>query len=313
MAPVADPYASQLASFGARIPNARRGLIDLYKLRRRGVEEHYNYINKLYGSAANKAVSSYAGSDKAIRGFEDAAVAQAKGAGYDTGDFQTRQAIRGIIGGATNPIQSYLAAQPAAVRNFYRQYKGAEQYEDKTLKTGLLREQPAGLSELESGILEVQGGLREQSQAFQSQQDLLARQRRYMDQMLALQRKQAKYATTPYGVYNPPAYTPPSMALPKGGGGASRSSSGGGGLSPAESWIIKKESSGNVHADNPTSSAFGLGQLIRANRQRYGRQLGFNPNTTDYGQQLAMMRAYIGDRYGSAEAAMRFWQQNGWY
>jgi hypothetical protein len=88
---------------------------------------------------------------------------------------------------------------------------------------------------------------------------------------------------------------------------------GGGNLSPAEAWIIARESSGNVHADNPTSTAFGLGQLLAGNRQRIGGILGFSPNTTDYAQQLAMFRYYVRERYGTAEAAQAFWQSHGWY
>ena len=86
-----------------------------------------------------------------------------------------------------------------------------------------------------------------------------------------------------------------------------------GGLSAAEAWIIARESGGRTTAANPHSSAFGLGQLLLANRIHYGRQFGYSAGTTDYNQQLAMMRAYIADRYGSAEAAKAFWQSHGYY
>lgn len=88
-------------------------------------------------------------------------------------------------------------------------------------------------------------------------------------------------------------------------------------LSDAERWLIERESGGDVNAYNPvqtdSGNAFGLGQLTTANRQRIGNALGINPDTTDYNEQLAMMRYYINERYGSPEAAMAFWQQNGWY
>jgi hypothetical protein len=93
------------------------------------------------------------------------------------------------------------------------------------------------------------------------------------------------------------------------GGGGGRSGS----LSAAENWIIQRESGGRTTADNPTSTAFGLGQLLLANRQRIGAMLGFSASTTDYGQQLAMFRQYVKERYGNAEAAQRFWQAHGWY
>jgi hypothetical protein len=82
------------------------------------------------------------------------------------------------------------------------------------------------------------------------------------------------------------------------------------GTSSAERFIINKESGGRPDAKNPRSTAFGLGQLIEANRRRY---LGSDYNTTDCGKQLAALRGYVRDRYGSAEAAQAFWLTNGWY
>ena len=82
------------------------------------------------------------------------------------------------------------------------------------------------------------------------------------------------------------------------------------GTSAAERWIIMHESSGDPTADNPTSTAFGLGQLLLGNRILYlGRQYA----TTDCGRQLWAFRAYVRDRYGTAERAKTFWQANGWY
>jgi tape measure domain-containing protein len=86
-----------------------------------------------------------------------------------------------------------------------------------------------------------------------------------------------------------------------------------GGASAAEQWIINHESGGRTTARNPTSTAFGLGQLILANRIAYGRQLGVDPNTTNASAQLAMMRMYIHDRYGTAENAEAFWKAHHWY
>lgn len=86
-----------------------------------------------------------------------------------------------------------------------------------------------------------------------------------------------------------------------------------GDLSPAERWLVGKESSGRTWADNPTSTAFGLGQLLIANRRKYAAQLGVSPDTQDYGAQLEMMRRYIRDRYGTAERAAQFHQARGYY
>jgi hypothetical protein len=99
-----------------------------------------------------------------------------------------------------------------------------------------------------------------------------------------------------------------------GGGGPPAGGSGGrcdlSGTSAAERWILLRESSGSPTADNPTSTAFGLGQLLLGNRILY---LGQDYATTDCGRQLWAFRAYVRDRYGTAERAKAFWQANGWY
>jgi septal ring factor EnvC (AmiA/AmiB activator) len=80
--------------------------------------------------------------------------------------------------------------------------------------------------------------------------------------------------------------------------------------SSAERWIIMHESGGDPTADNPSSTAFGLGQLLLGNRILY---LGQDYATTDCAKQLSAFRAYVRDRYGTAEAAQAFWQAHGWY
>lgn len=81
----------------------------------------------------------------------------------------------------------------------------------------------------------------------------------------------------------------------------------------ARDWIIQHESGGDVNSRNP-SGAFGLGQLMPGNRKQYASQLGIsNPDTTDRGQQQAMMDAYVKDRYGSYDKALAFWKSHNWY
>jgi len=98
------------------------------------------------------------------------------------------------------------------------------------------------------------------------------------------------------------------------GGGRVPTGSGGrcdlSGTSAAEHWIIMHESGGDPTADNPTSTAFGLGQLLLGNRILY---LGQDYATIDCGRQLWAFRAYVRDRYGTAESAQAFWQAHGWY
>lgn len=78
-------------------------------------------------------------------------------------------------------------------------------------------------------------------------------------------------------------------------------------------WLIQQESEGKVWADNPKSSAFGVGQLLKSNRKTYGQKLGFDPDTIDYNEQLQMMREYIKDRYGTPQKAMEFHKIHGYY
>ena len=82
------------------------------------------------------------------------------------------------------------------------------------------------------------------------------------------------------------------------------------GTSEAEYFIIMRESGGDPTADNPRSTAFGLGQLLLDGRRRY---LGANYDTIDCGLQLQAFRGYVRDRYGTAENAKAFWLSHGWY
>jgi hypothetical protein len=82
------------------------------------------------------------------------------------------------------------------------------------------------------------------------------------------------------------------------------------GTSQAEYNIIMKESGGDPTARNPSSTAFGLGQLLLDLRQRF---LGANADTVDCGLQLKAFRMYVSERYGTAENAWAFWLGHGWY
>jgi LysM repeat protein len=70
--------------------------------------------------------------------------------------------------------------------------------------------------------------------------------------------------------------------------------------------IIGRESSHNTNARN--GQYYGLGQLSVAAQAQYGG----GPGTT-YAQQYAAAKSYAVDRYGSTEAALAFWNANGWY
>ncbi len=101
-----------------------------------------------------------------------------------------------------------------------------------------------------------------------------------------------------------------------GGGGGGTVATGGGkysvgsfhGLSAAEAWIIQHESGGNPEAQNPHSTAYGGAQFLDTTWAGTGI-----PKTSDPELQLKAFRIYYRQRYGTAEAAMRFWQAHNWY
>lgn len=77
---------------------------------------------------------------------------------------------------------------------------------------------------------------------------------------------------------------------------------------PAIKWIINMESGGNPNAENPNSTAYGLMQLKDETWELCG-----SAKTSDPVQQIVAGIDYIKQRYGTAENAKTFWQQNNWY
>ncbi|GAA1973076.1 lytic transglycosylase domain-containing protein [Catenulispora subtropica] len=73
--------------------------------------------------------------------------------------------------------------------------------------------------------------------------------------------------------------------------------------------IISRESSWNVHATNPSSGAYGLGQALPGDKMApYGSDWR-NSATI----QIKWALAYMTGRYGSPCAAWTFWQNHSWY
>jgi len=81
-------------------------------------------------------------------------------------------------------------------------------------------------------------------------------------------------------------------------------------LPPAARSIVMAESGGDPTAKNPHSTAFGLGQLIVANRKAL---MGSNYASTDCGAQIAAFTKYTKGRYGSFDNALAFRKRHGWY
>lgn len=82
------------------------------------------------------------------------------------------------------------------------------------------------------------------------------------------------------------------------------------GLPSAAQQIIQRESGGNPNAQNPHSTAFGLGQLIVANRRAL---MGSNYASTNCSDQIGAFQKYTLGRYGSYDRALSFHKRNGWY
>jgi hypothetical protein len=73
--------------------------------------------------------------------------------------------------------------------------------------------------------------------------------------------------------------------------------------------IIERESSWNVHATNPSSGAYGLGQALPADKMA-----SMGPDWRNSALlQIKWALAYMTGRYGSPCAAWAFWQAHDWY
>ena len=73
--------------------------------------------------------------------------------------------------------------------------------------------------------------------------------------------------------------------------------------------VEMREAGFNIHAQNPSSGAYGMAQFINGPSEYY--QYGGNPNTAA-GQAVGMVN-YIGQRYGTPEAAWAHEQAFNWY
>lgn len=71
--------------------------------------------------------------------------------------------------------------------------------------------------------------------------------------------------------------------------------------------LINAESGWNPNAQNPTSTAYGLGQFLNSTWRSFG------PKTSDPGKQLEYMARYIRDRYGDPVKALAFHANKHWY
>ena len=117
------------------------------------------------------------------------------------------------------------------------------------------------------------------------------------------------------------ALTPPAKSSPASGRSSGSSSASYGSaqaiarsIVPASQYqcfatIIQRESGWNVHARNPSSGAYGLGQALPGSKMASaGSDWQNNPAT-----QIKWVLSYMDHRYGSPCAALSFWNSHGWY
>lgn len=71
--------------------------------------------------------------------------------------------------------------------------------------------------------------------------------------------------------------------------------------------LVMKESEYRNTAQNPTSTAFGIGQFLDSTWKGYGAK------TSDPRTQLEYMMRYVRDRYGDPSRALQFHLANNWY
>lgn len=79
-------------------------------------------------------------------------------------------------------------------------------------------------------------------------------------------------------------------------------------LKPAERFIYSHESGLNPAAREPTTGAYGLGQLLASTY----RNLGL-PMTSDPCDQRRAATAYMRERYGNWRNALTHWQEVSWW
>ena len=76
--------------------------------------------------------------------------------------------------------------------------------------------------------------------------------------------------------------------------------------------LIGRESTWNPKGDNPKSTAWGYGQFLDSTRANYKKkypQYDYNNPV----HQIILTALYVKDRYGTPEAALKFWDKNNFY
>jgi hypothetical protein len=79
-------------------------------------------------------------------------------------------------------------------------------------------------------------------------------------------------------------------------------------LLPAERWIDRRESGLNPASREPTTGAYGLGQLLPSTYRNLGLVMSASPC-----DQIEAQRAYMAERYGTWGNALAHWRRWSWW
>src|SRR5258706_4304370 len=83
-----------------------------------------------------------------------------------------------------------------------------------------------------------------------------------------------------------------------------------GGMPASAHWIMMHESGGDTHARNPTSTAYGAFQMLKATRQQ---TMGADWQSSDLNKQYAGATKYVNSRYGGSDQAQSLLQRHQWH
>jgi hypothetical protein len=279
-----NPFTQGVADLPGLRSGSRKGIDAIYKAMQHNLGRFGQRLDYLDRSTAKYLDNSNSGllSRLAQGNQRDIAdvLAQAVTAGGQPLDEAQRLDLERIASDDYGEYQGLASSRKKADSEQSKSLRSLDKQYVKELKASAVKEKQAREAELENALLGYSAGLQSQSALFDAQL-----------QQVGL-----------------------NQAMLSGGGG-SYTVGAASGLSEAEAYIIQRESGGNPSARNPSSGAFGIwqGNPKSGTLQQYARQFGYSPYTTNVDQQLNMFRAYVRDRYGTAEEAARFWKQNGWY
>jgi len=296
MVSIPNPYTQQLGQLPQLGGDARSAINQIYKNLGATITPFNTQLqaeDKRRRQDIANLISRQTKDNAALRQTGIADILRVAGQSSGTVDDAEKAFLSNLVGRKQEQFNTAGLADLGARGAYQGSIKKLDTQLVRDLRASAIREKQARQAELEQNLLGFGTSLRTNAALFDAQMQQLNQTQGVLDQGIG--------------------------SVQGGGGGGIQQSNGSyrvgqaSGLSAAEAWIIQHESGGDPMAQNPHSTAHGIGQFLDSTDRAYSAKLGFPYRTTDPAQQLAMFRAYIRDRYGTAENAQRFWQANGWY